>query len=92
VLSRGDWILAEDRALYQGEFLPLTRCEAAFLHILAVDDGSPVSALVLGLEIGQKEEPERPATNAKVLAYRLRRKLPVVPFETVHGLGYRWAA
>ena len=91
-LTGDDWAIAPHSVSFRGLALNLARCECGFLHTLAAAGGRLVAAEVIGARISDAEDP---ASLARTMAYRLRRKLPAflapVPFETIGRLGYRWA-
>ena len=88
-IHRGDWTLEPISTWFRGIRLALSPTEAGFLHSLAKAGGRPLSREVMGVRLSDSEDP---ANIMCVYAARLRRKLDQVPFETVRGSGYRWAA
>lgn len=90
-MERGAWLLAPDITYLDGKMLAITRCESAFLYVLAKAGGRPLRQVAVGLRSSLSEDVENPENAARVRACRLRHRLPQVPFETVRGRGYRWA-
>lgn len=87
----GAWRLEPGGVWYKGEFQDqITSAEAAMLHTLAKAGGRPVTSATIAARISSATE--NPTNIISVHAHRLRSKLSVVPFETAHGRGYRWAA
>lgn len=83
------WRVTTTAVFDHGLFAPIVPHEANFLHTLAKAAPFPVSAYTIGQRIGDAQDP---AMFARVVARHIRQKLPNPPFETVIGIGYRWAA
>lgn len=87
-IQRGEWTLEPISTWFRGIRLRITPSESGFLHTLAKAGGRPLARDVMGARLSDGEVPGDVMT---AYACRLRRKLEQVPFETVHGHGYRWA-
>lgn len=80
------WRVSTLGAEHNGVLARLTAYEAVILHSIAVAVGRPVAAHILAEGIGYDGD----HNVVQVLISRLRKRLPGVPIETVHGRGYRW--
>lgn len=88
-IEMGKWKLLPDMAAFDGWPLPLTRQEASFLHTLAKAAPRSVRVETIGERISDIEDP---VGLARVIACKLRKKLPAAPFETKRygEHGYVW--
>ena len=82
----GRWVLNATHATYRGKQVQISPQEASALYSIAKGEGVLVSYEAVLNRITSSEA----LNHAHVVVCRLKRKLPVVPFDVVRGLGLKW--
>lgn len=86
VIVDGYWVLEPLKVVYRGQQLPITPQEAGALYTIAKGAGAFVKYEAIVNRITSSES----LNLAYVVMSRLKRKLPVTPFEGERGHGVRW--
>jgi DNA-binding response OmpR family regulator len=86
VIVDGVWLLEPTRAKYRSQSVGISPQEAGALYTIAKGAGDVVRYEAILNRITSSEA----MNHAYVVISRLKRKLPVQPFEIIRGHGVRW--